>query len=441
MKFRWFFAARSASLFGSNAAPIALAFAVLEASHRSGDLGLVLAARSFALILLVLFGGVLSDRYPRDRVVLVGHLGAAATQAVAATILITGHFDLVAIMATEALNGALTALTGPGLYGMIGQVAPEGQVRKANALLGSTRQVATILGPSLGGLLVVTAGGGWALVLDAGCFLVAACCLAQLRLPKAGPEHPGGVFAELREGYGEFRTHTWIWTVVVGFAGLVFVQAGAWDVLGPVLAERSFGAQGWGLVLASEAMGFLVGNLVMYRLHIVKLMRLGQLCLVLTPLPLVPMALGAGLDWLLAASFFAGALFSVFGVAWDTSMQEHVPEEKLSRVASFDALGSWIAMPLGQVAALPLADFAGISCYLWAGAAVWCAMAVWPLFVPSLWHLEHGASKLGANSEGAHQPRGPMSAAEPADIGRSVGLTPLGPATSSAASPDRPPRR
>ncbi|MGL6235160.1 MAG: MFS transporter [Segniliparus sp.] len=390
-KFRWFFAARSASLFGGNAAPIALAFAVLEASHHNSDLGLVLAARSLALVLLVLFGGVLSDRYPRDKVVLVGHLGAAITQGIAAAILVTGNFDLVAILATEALNGALTALTGPGVYGMIGQVAPEGQVKQANALLGSTRQVATILGPSLGGLLVVTAGGGWALAVDAGCYLVAAFCLARLHLPQVDSERRPGVFAELREGYEEFRKHTWIWAVVVGFAVLVFVQAGAWGVIGPVIAERSFGAQGWGVVLGAEAAGFLVGSLLLYRLQVVRLMRLGQLCLVATPLPLIPMALGAGLGWLLAASFVAGVAFSVFGVAWDTSMQEHVPAEKLSRVASFDALGSWIAMPLGQVVALPLADLVGFSRYLWVGAALWCAMAAWPLLLPAVRHLEHGA--------------------------------------------------
>ncbi|ERG69169.1 hypothetical protein HMPREF9336_04313 [Segniliparus rugosus ATCC BAA-974] len=397
-KFRWFFAARSASLFGSNAAPIALAFAVLEASHHSSDLGLVLGARSLALVLFVLFGGVLSDRYPRDKVVMAGHLGAAATQGVAAAMLVTGNFDLAAIIATETLNGALTALTGPGVYGMIGQVAPEGQVKKANALLGSTRQVATILGPSLGGLLVVTVGGGWALAVDAGCYLVAAYCLAQLRLPKVDSEQRVGVLAELREGYEEFRKHTWIWTIVVGFAVLVFVEAGVWGVLGPVIAEHSFGPQGWGLVLGAEAVGFLVGNLLLYRLHVVKLMRLGQICLVATPLPLIPMAMGSALGWLMAASFVGGIAFSVFGVAWDTSMQEHVPAEKLSRVSSFDALGSWIAMPLGQVAALPLADLVGLSRYLWIGAAVWCAMAAWPLLLPSVRRLEHGAREPQAQT-------------------------------------------
>lgn len=397
-KFRWFFAARSASLFGGNAAPIALAFAVLEASHRDSDLGLVLAARSLALVLLVLFGGVLADRYPRDKVVLVGHLGAAATQGGAAAILITGNFDLVAILAAEALNGALTALTGPGIYGMIGQVAPKGQVKQANAILGSTRQVATILGPSLGGLLVVTAGGGWALAVDAGCYLVAAFCLGRLRLPRVDSERRAGVLSELREGYDEFRRHAWICAVVAGCAVLIFVEAGAWGVLGPVIAERSFGPQGWGVVLGAQAAGFLVGNLLLYRLHVARLMLLGQLCLLFTPLPLIPLALGCGLGWLLAASFVGGVAFSVFGVAWDTSMQEHVPAEKLSRVASFDALGSWIAMPIGQVVALPLADLLGFSRSLLLGAGLWAAMAAWPLLLPSVRRVEHGAARRGEPS-------------------------------------------
>ena len=59
---------------------------------------------------------------------------------------------------------------------------------------------------------------------------------------------------------------------------------------------------------------------------------------------------------LLLAGFMVGFALEQFAVAWETTMQEHVPADKLARVYSYDMLGSFVAMPIGQVAAGPLAE-------------------------------------------------------------------------------------
>jgi MFS family permease len=71
--------------------------------------------------------------------------------------------------------------------------------------------------------------------------------------------------------------------------------------------------------------------------------------LALFPLPAV----------LLPAAFVTGVAMEQFGVAWEVSLQEHVPADKLARVYSYDALGSFLAIPIGQVAAGPIADHVG----------------------------------------------------------------------------------
>jgi MFS family permease len=378
------------SLLGKAMAPVALAFAVLEASRRDSDLGLGLAARTGPFVIFSLFGGVLADRYPRDKVAVLGHLGAAMTQGFAALLLIEGHFDLTVIMMTEALNGTIAALIVPRLFGAVPQLVELGQVRRANALLGSSRQAAMIAGPVLAGWLTASVGGGWALAVDAASYLVAAVCLARLRLPPTVPERRPGIWTELREGWSEFRGTAWLWPVTLGDVVALFCLGGLWLTLGPVVAEHSFGPGGWGLVLACYSAGFLAMSLVMYRLRVRRLLRFGIRCRVLCVLPIVPLALGAPLGQVLLMAFLGGLGVGAFVVAWETSTQEHIPEEKLSRVIAYDLLGSFATLPIGQVVAVPLVGAFGIERVFAFGGLLWLAGILAPLAVPAVRELEHG---------------------------------------------------
>jgi MFS family permease len=96
----------------------------------------------------------------------------------------------------------------------------------------------------------------------------------------------------------------------------------------------------------------------------------GVALVVVDALPMLALGQTPYLLPLLLAMFLAGVAIEQFGVAWDVSLQENVPPEKLARVYSYDMLGSFIAMPLGQIAAGPLAEHAGRSATLFGGAAL-----------------------------------------------------------------------
>lgn len=182
--FRVFLAARLVSLLGSSMAPVALAFAVLDASGSAGDLGVVLAAHMLPLLALLLVGGAVADRFPRRTVLVAANLGSALTQGAVAALLLTGHYSLPAVAGLELLNGALAAFTTPALRGVLPQLVDKSQLRQANSALATTRNLTKILGPGLGGLLVVAAGSGPAIAFDAATYLIAAGLF--LRLPLAG---------------------------------------------------------------------------------------------------------------------------------------------------------------------------------------------------------------------------------------------------------------
>ncbi|MFF1644072.1 MFS transporter [Streptomyces sp. NPDC058240] len=389
-EFRAFFAGRLVSLLGSSMAPVALAFAVLDASDSAHDLGVVLAVHMLPLLALLLVGGAVADRFPRRSVLVAANLGSALTQGGVAAILLTGHYSLVLVAALEFLNGALAAFATPALRGIVPRLVDKALLQQANSLLGSARNATKILGPSLSGVLVVAVGSGPAIAFDAFTYLLAAGFLARLRLA-ADTDAPRRttVLTDMRDGWTEFRSIPWVWVGTVSFCLMNLVQTGTWQILGPQLTRQISGEATWGFVLSARGVGLLVSSLLMYRLVVERLLRLGQLTSALAALPLL--ALGAQLHapWLIAGAFIAGLGSSVTAVAWDTSLQEHVPEGVLSRVASYDDLLSYVAIPIGQLSVGPLARTFGGFRVAAAAGVLSAAVAVIPLASTAVRRLPH----------------------------------------------------
>ena len=239
-RFAWYFAARTVSTAGTAMAPVALAFAVLHLTDSAGALAQVLTARTAAMVLFLLVGGVVSDRMSRTTVLQLAHALTAITQGAAAALVISGHADLWMITGIEAVNGAASAFTFPAMAGMVPLIVDRARLQPANALLAFSRSGLTVIGPGVAGLLVVTVGPGWALAFDAGTYLVAILCLWQVRLPKRDPSlapERTSMLRELRDGWSEFSSRTWLWVVVVVFGVLNAIHFGALGVLGPLVVE------------------------------------------------------------------------------------------------------------------------------------------------------------------------------------------------------------
>jgi MFS family permease len=388
--FRCFFGGQLVSLLGSSMAPVALAFAVLHASGSTGDLGVVLAVRMVPLLAFLLVGGALADRFPRRTVLVAANLGSALTQGAVALLLLTGHYALLPVAALEFLNGVLAAFTTPALRGIVPQLVDGDRLQQANALLGSLRNATKILGPSLSGLLVVAFGGGPAIAFDALTYLGAAGFLARMS-PVAGTaaQRGAGLLADIRDGWTEFRRIPWVLVGTLSFCLMNLVQTGTWQILGPSLTEQLSGVATWGFVLSARGVGLLLASTLMFRVRVRYLLRLGQAASVLGALPLL--ALGAQLTapWLIAAGFVAGLGSSVTAIGWDTSLQEHVPAQVLSRVASYDDLLSYLAIPIGQLGVGPLAHALGGFRVATGAGLAFAAAALVPLTSGAVRRLPH----------------------------------------------------
>ncbi len=376
--FRLLVTGRAVTMLGNAVAPIALAFAVLDLTGSARDLGLVVGARSLANVAFVLFGGVIADRLPRHLVMVGASVLAAVTQfAVAATVL-TGEATIPLLVALSAVNGIASAIALPAASALVPQTVPAEIRQQANAISRLAFNTAMILGASLGGVLVATVGPGWGLAVDALAFAVAAIVFALVRVPAVAADGSAprqGILTDLREGWSEFSSRTWLWSVVAGFAVTNAALAGGLNVLGPVVADDTIGRAAWGLVLAIETVGMVVGGIVALKLRIRRFLLYGVVCCFGDVLLLGALGLTPTSECCCSPGSSPGSRIEQFAVAWETTMQEHVPADKLARVYSYDMLGSFVAIPLGQVVAGPLAERYGASATL-VGAAVLCLLAV-----------------------------------------------------------------
>lgn len=367
--FRRLLTGRTFGELGNAVAPVALAFAVLDHTGSVADLGLVVGARSVASVLLVLFGGMLADRLPRSVILQGTEVAAALTQATIAASVLCGFSSVPLFLSLSLLNGSVAAISLPAASSLTPQTVPESQLARANAYLRIGANLGRFTGAALGGVLVAGLGSGWAIAANASLFLCAALSYRRIRrrlrvAPAARP------LAELAEGWREFTSRTWVWAVVVQFCVVNAVNAGAVQVLGPQVADETIGRPAWGFVLAAQTVGALAGGVLAARWQPRRALLIGVVVTLGDALPLALLAEAPLIFPLLAAAFVSGVAIELFTVAWDVSLQENVPPERLARVYSYDILGSIVALPVGAIAAGPLATSVGAGATLLGGAAL-----------------------------------------------------------------------
>ncbi|MFD1322111.1 MFS transporter [Micromonospora sonneratiae] len=391
--FRYLAAGRFTTMLGNAIAPIALAFAVLDLTGSVRDLGLVVGARSLTNVLFLLFGGVLADRLPRQAVMVVACTLAGATQAAVATLVLTDTATIPLLIALGAVNGVVTAFAFPAAAALMPQTVPADLLQPANALNRLGVNAAMIGGASLGGILIAAVGPGWGLAVDAATFALAGLTFARIRVTGVRDRSTSrpSTWTQLREGWTEFASHSWLWSVVLGFMLINAALTSGVNVLGPAVADDTIGRRSWGIVLAVQTAGMVVGALVALRIRARRLLLLGVVCMIAQAPVLVALAWTPRLAVLLVVGFVAGLTMEQFSVAWETSMQQHIPADRLARVYSYDALGSFLAIPIGQIAVGPVALAIGTGPTLLAAAGLVVLAVLGMVASPGVRRLENVA--------------------------------------------------
>jgi MFS family permease len=379
--FRLLFGAYAVSVLGDRMVNIALAFAVLHLGGSASDVGIVLAARTLPLVASLLIGGVVADRTSRRTVMVAADVSRLATQGALAALLIAGEPAIAVVAVLSGLSGLATGFFEPASTGLMPAVVAPERLQQANGLRAAAMAGGEIAGPVLAGVLVAAAGAGYALAVDAATFGISALLLAGLRLPARVRREASTFIADLKDGWGAFRSRTWVWSIVAS-ASIGNVLWGAWSSLGPVVAADDLGgAAVWGGVLGAMGVGAFAGAVAGIRVRPRRPLVLALSASSLFAAP--PALLAAGVPAALVAlgALLAGGGMMLGGTIWESTLQRRVPAESLSRVSSYDWFGSLAFRPLGLIVWGPIAAAIGIHVALWVAAVLLLATILSPLTV------------------------------------------------------------
>lgn len=370
---------------GNAVATVAIPFAVLAIGGTATDVGWVATAALVPMIAFLLVGGVAGDRFPRHKVMMVANALQAAAQATASILVLTGEAKVWHLMVLAAVRGTGLGFYYPASQGLLPQTVPETDRAQANAIARTGRNTAGIGGASLGGILVGLAGPGWGLAVDAISFAIAAALRAGMRFPAMPAVAKESTFHQLRVGWHEFLARRWLWSIVAEFTLMTAVTSGTINVLGPVVADaRLGGARSWGLILAGYGVGAVLGSVAMMRFRPQRMLLVASLAAGMFAALLFALAIPLAVPLIVAASLLVGFGADVFMVNWVTTMQQEIPHHLMSRLSSFDALGSFALAPVGVAVAGPLATTFGTSSVLIAGGFVIVGLTLAVVLVPEV---------------------------------------------------------
>jgi DHA3 family tetracycline resistance protein-like MFS transporter len=382
------------SRLGDSLYRIALAWWVLEETGSAKAMSTVFIVSFLPMLLFLLIGGVAVDRLPRFRILLASDLVNGAVVAVVAVLAATGALEVWHVYIASAAFGLAEAFFYPAYSASVPQVVPPESLPSANSLTGLSWQITGVIGPALGAALVSTGGTPAAFGFNSLSFFISAAFLAPLlriALPRTADVARRSPLRDLREGVAEVAARTWLWLSIAFFGLVNVVDAGPRNVALPFLIHDHLGLDvgALGAVTSSIAVGSVVAAVFVGRYH--RLRRRGRLlysCEVVMGLMLILFGRLTWLPGLMAAAFVFGAGISTGSLAWTNSLQEMVPQERLGRVSSIDALGSFVFLPLGFAFAGMLTERIGPADVFVLGGSLVIGLSLAMLLVPSIRNLD-----------------------------------------------------
>lgn len=356
------------SLLGDGIFLVAVAWEAYRIDDRPSALAGVGLAASAPQVVLLLFGGALSDRLPRRLVLVSADVARALAVGALAVLGSFGELSLWELWAVAFVIGAATAFAAPAFDAIVPTLVPKERLMEANGLDQFLRPAALqLMGPALGGLLIATVGSSGAFAADALSFVFSAFCVVRLSEVVATPPQAGAasLWRDIAEGLGYVRSQVWLWGTFVAATFTYLLFLGPTYVLVPFLVKNQLhgSAASLGVVLALGGLGALMAAALTAQLGDRGGRPITFMYAAWTGATLL--VAGYGLvtrQWELAGLvFLVGALEAAGTVVWATLKSRLVPGELLGRVSSIDWFVSTALMPLSYVLTPVVVRFVGVS--------------------------------------------------------------------------------
>jgi MFS family permease len=394
------FIARFISNFGNGMGPIALAFGILALPNGSANmLGLVLGTTTVLFLIMLPFGGVIADKYGRARMVGLTDMAAGLVLFIQVFYFANGNVPIAVLLITNGFFGLMWGIFWPAFSGLMPAVLPEAGLQKGNALNAFMHNAGIILGAAAAGLLIDVFGVAFTLAIDAASFFISGLMIFTFRHLTPRAQHTENTMLDdLLHGWRVFLSFRWIVIIVGAFSFIVMCWAAAENILGPLIALEHFnGPKSWSFVITAESAGLIVGSIIAIKVKPKYPLRFLMLSSFTITFYIWSLAKPQSLLMIAFGAFLFGITLDLWGTLWSTALQRKVPRDSLSRVSSFDAMGSMMFRPIGLAIAAPLSTLFGIENFLQILAAITVVAIIVPLLDPQVRNMSYEDMSIKRN--------------------------------------------
>ncbi len=371
--YRLWFTGQLISVFGTWMQMTAQGYLVYDLTRSAAYLGYVAFASGLPTWVFMLYGGVVADRLPRRRLLVITQAGMMLLAVVLAVLTFTGAVQPWHIVILAALLGVANAFDAPARQAFVSELVDRAHLTNAIALNSTMFNTATALGPAAGGLIYAAFGPGFCFTANAVSFVAVILALLRMRLPPFSPKpEKHEPFAEVVAGLRYVATQPVI-RVLVALVGVATLLGLSFATLLPAVAVTVFGGDSrtLGFLQSSRGVGSLVGALAVASLA--KDARRGRILLggaIVFPLMLLLFSITTWLPLGLVVLAGIGAAMIVTLNLANALVQTQVTNEMRGRVMGVYMLTFFGVMPLGGLLMGGLAHRFGEPEAIVAGAAV-----------------------------------------------------------------------
>ena len=379
--YRLFFGGQIVSLAGSWMTQIAMTWLVYRLTGSAWMLGVVAFSGQIPAFILGPFAGVMVDRWPRHRVLVVTQILAMLQSGALAVLTLTHLINVPLIIGLIIFQGLINAFDIPARQAfVIEMVEDKDDLSNAIALNSSMFNMARLIGPAIGGVLIAIVGEGICFSIDAVSYIAVIIALLMMRLqPVETKRKRGAPLRELREGWAYVTQNAPISSILILLAW-VSLFGMSYGVMTPIMAAKVLGGgpNTLGSMMAFSGLGALSGALVLAARPSIR--GLGR------NIPIFVGAFGLGLIgfglsktlWLtLPMLFIMGFAGMTQMASCNTIVQTIVEDDKRGRVMSFYAMAFMGMAPFGSLGAGALATRIGAPHTLFIGGTLCLGAALW----------------------------------------------------------------
>lgn len=351
--FRLLFIGQGVSVVGNQVYAVALPFQILALGGSPLQLGVGFTVFAAAQLVTILFGGALVDRFPRRRVILTMDLLSAVVVGIVAALGLTHQLQIPHLYVLSGFFGATFSFYTPALSAIMPELIPADVLVPGNALRGLSTQLARVIGPLVGGLIVTAWGAPTAFAVDAATFAFSFAVFWFSRALQREPAPRKPLLQEIRDGVDYTFSVTWIWVSILGFAATGGFFFAGFTVAMPILVFRVLKGTAlvYGFINAVAALGLVSAGLIVGNVHFRRLLLGTYLFNVLLSIAFAVIGMAPPLIFVLVGGFTFNFFFAFSSTHWDSALQRYVPAGLLGRVTSIDYFGSYVVGPIAPLVA------------------------------------------------------------------------------------------